>query len=307
MEHREIRQLLENEIMDEQKKIDFLTIEQELYEYFNSQPSEDFRQQLKQFLLKEAEATRKAKIRGLKDTIIRFWPVATVAAVAVIMVLSFVNSQVWKKHWPSFQGPDNGAILVSLKDDAVFPESQEVKSQEVSRSSAVENSINSDSSNDSKANSYAQKTAVESAMIRALSQPDQLDNQEKVITPNNYTADSAASRNKEDVFSESLPMSASGESGTSAPWLGINRNEQTEILSHGIDYKQDKVRVYRDKNGFIETAEAWSLAQRFGLLKEGLLYENDLEYRFVQDDQTLTLSYNKMPIRIKPCKKPERP
>ena len=309
MEHREIRQLLEDEIMDEQKKIDFLTIEQELNEYFKSQSSEDFRHQLKQFLLKEAGVTRRAKIRGLKDSFYRFWPVATAAAVAVIMVLSFVNSQVWKKHWPSFQSPDNGAILVSLKDDAVLPESQEVKSQDVkgqdvSKSSIVENNINSESNTDSKTNSNAQEIAVESSMKRALSQPDQLDNQEKVITPENYTDDSAASRNKEDVFAESLSMSPSGESGAlgasggSATRAGINRNEQTEILSHGIDYRQDKVRVYRDKNVFIETTEAWNLAQRFGLLKEGLLYENDLEYRFVQDDQTLTLSYNKMPIKI---------
>ena len=58
MGHRELRKLLETEIKDRAELVSLLAVEQELHDYFSSQPSEVFRRQLKTQLLTEARKYR---------------------------------------------------------------------------------------------------------------------------------------------------------------------------------------------------------------------------------------------------------
>ena len=95
MGHREIRELLETEIKDRSELVSLLAVEQELHDYFSSQPSEAFRRQLKTQLLTDAR-----KYRFLFRQNGRGWlySISAIVAVAAVLLIAVTPSSL-RQDW----------------------------------------------------------------------------------------------------------------------------------------------------------------------------------------------------------------
>lgn len=284
LEDREIRHLLETEVIDDQEKDELLLIEQKLNEYFQSQPPENFREQLKQFLIQEAK--RQQSKKGWRSYF-KYLASAALAAAAVLLIYVYGNTAVWKDI----------KLIGGLKDEAADT-LQIVQSEEVNNS---ESTARNKGLNEPLNEPLKEPSSRDKNMITSI---DAVEN-----VPSGYPLPPVT----EDRYS--------APPGTGAPLFTIQDISGTEkkpdwnyFRHHMVSEKpilpvndiefatsalpETKiVKVLMGQGKTMSTEEVWKLAQGFGFIKNKTQFTSEPDYKFVQGHERLLIS-RQVPARI---------
>jgi len=294
MEHREIRKLLETEIMDGPERVELLAVEQELNDYFKSQPSEIFRNQLKSHLLEEARKYSSSNRTG------RFWlyPAVAMVAVAALVVIAFIK--------PTFMENLPKVVPEQQLVDKIA-DTQLVALQEINENSVVNEPENIENNENIK-NEIVNESKVGGILARVKARV--ADSKSFLVADNSGTLDLEG---KGDLGSTETPvnitrgntegalgiMSDPGSQAekqlTSSRFSDPSRNFQITTSSFP---KSGQVKAFQDRGRLLNAGDLQKLAAIFGINQAMVLSSDGAEYRYFGNSKTLTLFNGQVPTTV---------